>query len=147
MLFRSGGGGGGGGYAGGNGGSIRPFDATAYGGYYGSSTGDVTADPSGRVPGGSDQPYYSGTAGYGGGMSGLGSNGSVVLEMNIGGAAIEYNGNWQSVLKTYVKSQGVWNPVRATFVKNNNVWSSVNGSFAPTVTSLSANWGTNPRSY
>ena len=142
-----GGGAGGGGYAGGNGGGVPGGDQGGYAGYYGSSLGDVVANPSGRVPGGTNQPYYSGSLGYGGLNTNSGSNGFVVLDMNVGGGSIKVDGTWQGIQKTYVKTNGSWQPVQATYVKNNGVWSPINGSFAPVFTSVSGNWGSNPRSY
>ena len=132
-----GGGAGGGGYAGGQG----------YAGYYGSSLGDVVANPSGRTPGGIGQPYYSGSAGYGGTNTQVGAGGFVVLDMNVGGGSVKYNGNWESVQETYVKNAGDWKAVQATYVKNGGTWSPINGSFAPAFTTVSGNWGSDPRSY
>jgi hypothetical protein len=71
----------------------------------------------------------------------------VVLDMNVGGGSVKYNGNWESVQKTYVKNSGAWKEVQATYVKNNGVWSPINGSFAPVFTGLSGLWGTDPRPY
>lgn len=142
-----GGGAGGGGYAGGNGGGTPGGDQGGYAGYYGSSLGDVTANPSGRTPGGVNQPYYSGSVGYGGTNTRGGSSGYVVLDMNVGGGSVKYNGNWESVQTTYVKTNGIWQPVQATYVKDGGVWSPINGSFAPTFTTVSGSWGTDPRLY
>jgi hypothetical protein len=142
-----GGGAGGGGYAGGNGGATPGGDQGGYAGYYGSSLGDVTTNPSGRVPGGTGQPYYSGSVGYGGVNTQGGSSGYVVLDMNVGGGSVKYNGAWASVQRTYVKNAGSWQAVQATYVKNNGIWSPINGSFAPTFTTVSGSWGTDPRSY
>jgi len=105
------------------------------------------ANPSGRTPGGTGQPYYSGSVGYGGINTQGGSSGYVVLEMNVGGSSVKYNGNWESVQETYVKDAGLWKQVQATYVKNNGVWSPITGSFAPVFTTVSGFWGTDPRSY
>ena len=142
-----GGGAGGGGYAGGQGGGCPGGDQGGYAGYYGSNLGDVVANPSGQTPGGTSQPYYSGSAGYGGGRGGVGNSGYVVLDMQVGGGSIKYNGNWASVQKTYIKNSGVWKAVQATYVNNGGTWSPINGSFAPTFTTVSGSWGTDPRSY
>ena len=142
-----GGGAGGGGYAGGNGGNIRIGDEGGYAGYYGSSLGDTVANPSGRTPGGVNQPYYSGSVGYGGVNTQGGSSGYVVLDMNVGGGSVKYDGNWESVQTTYVKNSGIWKQVQATYVKTNGVWSPINGSFAPAFTTVSGSWGTDPRPY
>jgi hypothetical protein len=140
-------GGGGGGYAGGNGGPVFGGDQTGYAGYYGSNLGDVVANPSGRTPGGTGQPYYSGSVGYGGTNTQSGSSGYVVLDMNVGGGSVKYNGAWESVQKTYVKNAGAWKAVQATYVNNGGTWSPINGSFAPTFTTVSGSWGSDPRSY
>jgi|688.fasta_scaffold15319_3 hypothetical protein len=140
-------GGGGGGYAGGNGGPVVGGDQTGYAGFYGSSLGDVVANPSGRTPGGTNQPYYSGSVGYGGVNTNGGSSGYVVLDMAVGGASVKFNGNWESVQRTYIKTNGVWQPVQATYVKDNGTWSPISGSFAPTFTTVVGNWGSDPRSY
>jgi len=142
-----GGGAGGGGYAGGQGGGTPGGDQGGYAGYYGSNLGDVVANPSGRTPGGTGQPYYSGSVGYGGVNTQGGSSGYVVLDMNVGGGSVKYNGAWESVQKTYVKNAGAWKAVQATYIKNGGTWSPINGSFAPTFTTVSGSWGADPRSY
>jgi len=142
-----GGGAGGGGYAGGNGGETPGGDQGGYAGYFGSSLGDVVINPSGRTPGGTGQPYYSGSAGYGGTNTQVGTGGYVVLDMTVGSSSVKYDGNWEPVQKTYVKNAGVWNAVQATYVKNGGTWSPINGSFAPAFTTVSGNWGSDPRSY
>jgi len=142
-----GGGAGGGGYAGGNGGATPGGDQGGYAGYFGSSLGDIVINPSGRTPGGIGQPYYSGSAGYGGTNTQVGAGGYVVLDMNVGGGSVKYNGNWESVQKTYVKNAGTWKAVQATYVKNGGTWSPINGSFAPVFTTVSGYWGTDPRGY
>lgn len=142
-----GGGAGGGGYAGGNGGGTPGGDQGGYAGYYGSSLGDIVANPSGRTPGGTNQPYYSGSVGYGGVNTRVGSSGYVVLDMNVGGGSVKYNGDWESVQTTYVKNSGVWKQVQATYVKEGGVWSPINGSFAPVFTTVSGFWGSDPRTY
>jgi len=142
-----GGGAGGGGYAGGNGGAVRGGDQGGLAGYYGSSLGDVTADPSGQTPGGTNQPYFNANSYGGRNGGGAGGSGYVVLDMRVGGSSVKYNGTWAGVQKTYVKNAGLWQPVQATYVKNNGVWSPINGSFAPVFTTVSGSWGTDPRSY
>jgi len=142
-----GGGGGGGGYAGGNGGPTVNGDQTAYAGYFGSNLGDIVANPNAQTPGGTNQPYYSGAIGYGGSNTRFGGPGYVVLDINVGGGSVKYNGDWESVQKTYVKTNGVWQPVQATYIKDNGVWSPINGSFAPVFTTVSGFWGTDPRTY
>jgi hypothetical protein len=107
----------------------------------------VVINPSGRTPGGTGQPYYSGSVGYGGVATSGGSSGYVVLDMNIGSGSIKYNGNWELIEKTYVKTSGVWQPVQAAYTKINGVWSPIVGSFAPPFTTVSGSWGTDPRSY
>ena len=139
-------GGGGGGYAGGNGGPVFGGDQTGYAGYYGSSLGDVTADPSGQTPGGTNQPYFNANS-YGGANTGNGGSGYVVLDMRVGGGSVKYNDAWAGVQKTYIKNAGVWQPVQATYVNNGGTWSPINGSFAPVFTTVSGSWGTDPRSY
>jgi len=140
-------GGGGGGYAGGNGGPTYGGDQTGYAGYFGSGLGDVVTDPSGRAPGGTNQPYYTGSAGYGGVTTGGGNSGYVVLDMAVGGSSVKYNGDWATVQKTHIKHEGLWRQVQATYVKNNGAWKAVNGSFAPVFTTVSGYWGTDPRGY
>lgn len=142
-----GGGAGGGGYAGGNGGSTPGGDQGGLAGYYGASSGDLVSNPSGITPGGTNQPYYSGSAGQGGPATGSGSNGYVVLDMSIGGSSVKYNGIWRGIQQTYVKNAGSWNAVQATYIKNGGTWLPVNGSFAPAFTTVSGSWGTDPRLY
>jgi hypothetical protein len=142
-----GGGAGGGGNGGGNGGGTPGGDTGGYAGYYGSALGDVTADPNGRVPGGTGQPYYSGLVGYGGVNTGSGTSGYVVLDMRVAGGSVKYNGTWPAIQTTYVKDAGLWKPVQATYVKNNGVWSPITGSFAPVFTTVSGLWGIDPRGY
>lgn len=142
-----GGGGGGGGYAGGNGGGTPSGDQGGYAGYYGSGLGDIVLNPSGRVPGGINYPFYTGSVGYGGTNTNNGSSGYVVLDMNVGGGSVKYNGAWESVQRTYVKNSGIWQQVQATYVKDSGVWSPINGSFAPVFTTVSGLWGSDPRSY
>jgi len=141
-----GGGAGGGGYASGNGGGVRGGDQGGLAGYYGSNLGDVTADPSGRTPGGANQPYFNSNS-YGGYNTGAGGTGYVVLDMAVGGSSVKYNDIWAGIQKTYVKNAGVWQPVQATYVNNGGTWSPINGSFAPVFTTVSGLWGTDPRSY
>jgi hypothetical protein len=141
-----GGGAGGGGYASGNGGGVRGGDQGGLAGYYGSNLGDVTADPSGRTPGGANQPYFNSNS-YGGYNTGAGGTGYVVLDMAVGGSSVKYNYIWAGIQKTYVKNAGGWQPVQATYVNNGGTWSPINGSFAPVFTTVSGLWGTDPRSY
>lgn len=142
-----GGGAGGGGYAGGNGGSEQGGDQGGNAGYYGSSLGDIVANPSGRTPGGTGQPYYIGGTGYGGSPTGGGASGLVVLDMQVGGGSIKVDGNWESVKKAYVKNAGIWKTVEATYVKDGGVWTPITGSFAPTFTTVPGYWGSDPRGY
>ena len=142
-----GGGAGGGGYAGGQGGSTPGGDQGGLAGYYGSSLGDIVANPSGQFPGGTGQPYYSGAVGYGGVNTQPGWSGYVVLDMAVGGISVKNGGVWNAVKQTYVKNGGVWAPVQAAYVKNGGVWTPVSGSFAPVFTTVSGSWGADPRSF
>lgn len=142
-----GGGAGGGGYAGGQGGGVPGGDQGGYAGFYGSSLGDIVDNPSGRTPGGTGQPYYSGSVGQGGVNTSAGTSGYVVLDMNISGTSIKYDGDWAEIQTTYVKNAGVWAPVKSIYVKNAGVWAPVNGSSAPVFSTVSGSWGTDPRAY
>ena len=141
-----GGGGGGGGYAGGQGGTTPGGDQGGYAGFYGSSQGDTIANPSGRNAGGRSNPYWRG-AGQGGlNNGGAGTSGYAVLEFQVPGIFVHYNGSFQPVIQTYIKVNDAWQTVQSAYIKEGGNWVPVNGSFAPAFENVPNRFGVNPRS-
>jgi hypothetical protein len=136
-----GGGAGGGGYGGGNGGAQAPYDTWGYAGFYGGNTGNLTANPNGRTPGGTNQPYYPGGVGLGGVTTQPGTPGYAVLDFEINGTFVNINNTWQNVKQTWVKDNNTWYPVRGDFVKVNGAWEPVSGTFAPNFGAVSSQFG------
>jgi hypothetical protein len=141
-----GGGGGGGGYAGGNGGTTPGGDQGGYAGYYGSSQGDSTADPDGRTPGGTNNPYWVGAGQGGVNAGGNGTTGYAMFEFDVPGTFVHTSGSFVPVTSTYIKANDIWNLVKSTYIKYNGAWVPVNGSFAPSFENIENRFGINPRS-
>jgi hypothetical protein len=142
-----GGGGGGGGAFGGNGGETPSGDVGAEAGNYGASFGGTNQNPSGRTPGGSTNPFYSGGAGRGGSSSaGAATNGYAVFEFDLTGIYVHDNISFQPVQQVWVRNEGAWRPVQSVYVKYNDQWRPVLGATAPNFVTLSqAKMGVNPR--
>jgi len=137
-----GGGGGGGGWGAGNGGAQAPYDTWGYAGFYGGNRGDVSANPSGRVPGGVNQTYYpGGGVGYGGDTTQAGNPGYAVLDFEINGTFVKVDNTWQNVKQTWVKDQGTWYPVKGDFINVNGTWEPVSGTYAPNFEAASGQFG------
>jgi hypothetical protein len=141
-----GGGGGGGGEGGGNGGFVRSGDQGAYAGSFGGGLG-FTANPSGRTPGGTGNPYYVPNVGQGGiNGGGAGVSGYAMMEFDISGTWINVSGaGWKQVNDVYVKSSNNWNKVKGIWAKDNGVWVPVINSYAPNWSVVTGKFGINPR--
>jgi hypothetical protein len=126
-----GGGGGGGGLGGGNGGLIVAGDSGANAGSFGLSSGP-SQNPSGRTPGGTNNPYYRGQAGVGGGASANGSAGVAVLLFDLPGSFVHTGVSFVPIQQTWINVNGAWQPTQAVYIKNNGVWASTVDSFPPT---------------
>jgi len=137
-----GGGAGGGGWGAGQGGNQAPYDTWGYPGFYGGNRGDVSANPSGRAPGGTGQGYYpGGGVGYGGTTGQAGNPGYAVLDFDINGTFVKVNDGWQPVKQTWVKDNGDWYPVKGDFVNVNGIWEPVSGTYAPNFVVASGQFG------
>jgi hypothetical protein len=140
-----GGGGGGGGWGGGQGGTTPGGDQGGYAGSPGLSSGTVTADPSGRTPGGTSNQYWR-NAGQGGNLNGGdGTTGYAVFEFDVSGIFVHVNGQFNPVNETYVKANGVWNQVKSVYIKQGGTWIPVNGSTTPAFENVANRFGVNPR--
>lgn len=155
-----GGGAGGGGYRGGNGGPARGYEATGFGGAYGSSysSNGETQNPSGRDPGGNTNPLKPSTVGIGGlgfnpyaGQANTnGTSGYAVFEYNIVGSYINTGGNvWSPLRDTFIHHDGQWNVVKNTFINVNGQWKAVVNSTTniPNFVSQPADFGVSYRSF
>ena len=156
-LLGGSGGGAGGGQSGGNGGHLggatptnpaarSNSDATA--GSYGESIGGGYALPSGRTPGGTTEPRYSGSSvgGYGGnqwplsnGQNGL--NGSAVLQFDISGSYVRDAGLWKTIRDTYIRNNDQWQRVQNMYVNNQGSWELVYGTTPPVFSAASGSFG------
>lgn len=153
----SGVGGGGGGGAGGNGGAGNPSEGLAQAGAFGLRLGDVTQAPNARQPGGTNTPYYAGSAGIGGigqtlsnGGGQPGTSGYAVVVMTPRSLFVKDGGNWNPINAIYARTSTGWARVKAVFVKQANVWTPVvgaNNDYAPTFSNVPSNFGTIPRPY
>jgi len=137
-------GGGGGGWGGGEGGTTPAGDVGGLAGSFGLSSGTATADPSGRTPGGTSNPYWRG-AGQGGAERGEGTTGYAVFEFDVSGIFVHVDGVFNPVRDLYVKANGVWNPVNAAFIKQSGQWEPILGSTTPEFENVANKFGTNPR--
>lgn len=146
-----GGGAGGGGYRGGNGGYTISGDQGAYAGTNGTSSGDVVANPTNINPANSNSPYYTGNPGRGGrgsnGNGSAGTSGYAVFDFDVSGLYIKESGSFTPVNTTYVKNNNVWTPVQTIWIKDGGTWKQVQGGSPPVFTSVSGNFGINPRPY
>lgn len=141
-----GGGGGGGGWAGGNGGPQAPYDTWGYAGYYGGNLGSLSENPSGRVPGGTGNGYWSGGVGYGGANgAGAGNPGYAVLEFEINGTFLNSDGTFYPVKETWVKDGGVWKVTNGVYINVAGVWKPVDGTLAPNFGLVSGSYGYSSR--
>lgn len=145
-----GGGAGGGGFGGGNAGywgggsSLSPwnyFDATGQGGMYGTSYGDVTADPSGRNPGNNSSAYYPGSVARGGTVGENGQNGYAVVELAPNKVYVRNGGVWNLVNTVWVKNSGVWQSVQQLWIKQNGIWKPTLHSSAPDFVTAPSDFG------
>lgn len=156
-----GGGGGGGGWPSGNGGrrggatpsnpnDVADRDGTA--GSYGQTLGpNGAANPSGLTPGGTDNPYYSGSSVGGlGGSRGQasssgqsGKNGYAVFELDISSDFYVRDQNlWKKVNDVYVHSNNAWQQVKNAYIRNNNQWQLIFSTDPPTFAFQSGGFGT-----
>lgn len=151
-VFIAPGGGGGGGYYGGNGG--YPGYVSGEGGSYGTSYGDVTADPTNQEAAGADTTYYSyvGLAGKGSTgetyLGGPGRNGAAVFVFyGLGGSFVNVSGTFNKILQTYIKLDGQWQQVKSTYIKQNGIWvpTADSSDAAPIFNGIPGNWGIDPR--
>ena len=142
-----GGGGGGGGEGGGNGGLVRSGDNGAFAGSFGNGLGSSVAIPSGRTPGGFNNPYYVPSVAQGGaGGGGNGISGYAVAAFEISGISVNVPGlGWTQTTDVFVKTNSVWQQVRGTWIKSNNVWEPAINSYAPNWVAVAGKFGTNPR--
>lgn len=145
------GGGGGGGYFGGNGGL---GGVHGEGGSYGTSYGDVTANPTNWRSAGFNSEYYSyvGLAGSGSqggyGIGGTGRSGAAVFVFyGLGGIWVHDGVMFNPVQNVYIKHNSAWSLVQNLYQKQAGVWSPTNDSqsYAPTFGPLLGNWGIDPR--
>jgi len=137
-------GGGGGGWGGGEGGTTPAGDVGGLAGSFGLSSGTATANPAGRTPGGTSNPYWRG-AGQGGTERGEGTTGYAVFEFEVSGIFVHVDGVFNPVRDLYVKANGVWNPVNAAFIKQSGQWLPILGSTTPEFENVANKFGTNPR--
>jgi len=141
-----GGGGGAGGWQGGNGG-YAAYLANSEAGSNGSSYGASYQAPSGRTPGGINNPYYSGGAARGGLSTQQGSAGYAMFLFQAQGISVHNGTSFQSVKNTYVKANGIWNRAKAMYIKQNGVWQPVLGTDVIYFTSQSGEFGVDSRVY
>jgi hypothetical protein len=147
-----GGGGGGGGWGGGNAGYTNDITGTVGAGYFGGGLGYVD-NPSGRLPGGINSPYWVQSVGYGGrprafgpSETGNGVGGYAVLEFNVNGIWVNQpSQGWRQTQDVFVKANNVWNEVKGVWVKSAGVWEPVISSYAPNWTTITGRYGVNPR--
>lgn len=143
-----GGGGGGGGWAGGNGGQVVPgySDAGGYAGVYGLSSGNGI-NPSGRTPGGANNPYYPSGIAVGGTPGGNpGTVGYAVFEFDVPGTIVNTSaGGWDPAIETYIKINGAWVRAETPYIKKDGIWYPVNG-YAPVFEDIDGQFGSSPRS-
>jgi len=146
-----GGGAGGGGYRAGDGVFCWSGDV---GGGGGSSTslGTVTANPTGRVPGGYNSTYYpaGNVVAYGGapGNGSPGGPGYAVIELIPHTILVHKDGVFNPALNTYLKVAGQWRDVFGVFLKINDEWvpvAGVNSNYAPVFAINTDNFGINAR--
>jgi hypothetical protein len=142
-----GGGAGGGGVTGGQGGATPSGDQGAYAGVYGTSNGTSSANPSGRLPGGTGTPYYSTTVGLGGVNRQAGLSGYASFVFNIPGVFINQDGTYTPVSKVWVNDAGVWKPVQSVWVNNNGTWEQVLGGASPVFTPVLGDFAVGSRPY
>jgi hypothetical protein len=150
-------GGGGGGGAGGNGGAGQGGEGLAQAGAFGLRLGDVTQAPNGIQPGGTNTPYYAGSAGIGGigqntgnGGGQPGTSGYAVVVLTPRSFFVKDGGIWNPINAIYARTSTGWTRVKAVFVKQANVWTPVvgaNDDYAPIFSNVSSNFGTIPRPY
>jgi hypothetical protein len=147
-----GGGGGGGGWGGGNAGYTNGFNSLVGAGYYGGGLGYVD-NPSGRLPGGTTNPNWVPSVGYGGrqrafgpGETGNGVGGYAVLEFNVNGVWVNQpSQGWVQTRDVFVKANNNWNEVKGVWIKSAGVWEPVISSYAPNWEPISGRFGINPR--
>lgn len=142
-----GGGGGGGGQGGGNGGFVRPGDQGANAGFFGGGLGNNVINPTGRSPGGTNNPYYIPNVGQGGSRGGgAGTSGYTLMQFDINGIWVNIPGSgWVSPNNVYAKSNNAWNRVQSTWIKDGGVWAPIINSYAPNWTVVPGKFGINPR--
>lgn len=141
-----GGGGGGGGNGGGNGGYLPGGDQGGYAGSFGGGLG-ATADPSGRIPGGSGSAYYVPATGQGGaGGGGAGNGGYAMMTFDVSGLWVNLpSQGWVQTTDLYAKSNNTWKKAKGIWVKNGGVWEPVISSYAPDWSVVPGKFGINPR--
>jgi hypothetical protein len=147
-----GGGAGGGGWRAGNGGYCGSGDVGGGGGGSSTSYGDVTANPTGRVPGGFNSTYYPGgsVVAYGGaaGNGSAGGPGYTVLELVPHTILVHKDGVFNPALNVYLKIADQWRGVFGVFLKINGAWvpvAGVNSNYAPAFSANTDNFGINAR--
>jgi hypothetical protein len=135
-----GGGGGGGGLRGGLGGAYRGGDSGAQAGSFGSSSspGQESFD---RTAAGTDNEYYSGSPGTGGGPAGNGTAGYAVFEFNVPGNFVHYEGTFRPAVP-FVKINNEWKSPEVTWIKTEGTWKPLVGSYAPEFIKFPDNFGT-----
>jgi hypothetical protein len=141
-----GGGGGGGGLGGGQGGTCPGGDQGGFAGSFGLSSGNVTVNPSGQNPGGTNNSYWSGAGKGGLPNGGDGIAGFAMFEFEVSGAFVHTAGQFTPVIQTYIKDNNVWNEVQAIYIKQAGTWVPINGSIAQTFDNVLNQFGVNPRS-
>jgi hypothetical protein len=154
-----GGGAGGGGYRGGNGGAGRGYEATGYGGAYGTSytTSGTTQNPSGRNPGNANDPLRPPAVGVGGAgyipypeqSNTDGGSGYAVFEFNIVGSYFNTGSLWQPIRDVFLYHNNQWNVVKNTFMNVNGEWRAVTNSSnnVPQFVSQPSKFGVSYREY
>ena len=147
-----GGGAGGGGWQAGNGGYCGSGDVGGGGGGSSTSLGTVTANPTGRVPGGFNSTYYPGgsVVAYGGaaGNGSAGGPGYTVLELVPHTILVHKDGVFNPALNVYLKIADQWRGVFGVFLKINGAWvpvAGVNSNYAPAFVANTDNFGINAR--
>lgn len=141
-----GGGGGGGGLGGGNGGNLRDGDQGGLAGGNGRSSAPFEL-PSGIIPGGTSNQYYTGRVGYGGAPAAPGAAGYAMFVFDVTGVSVHWGGAFAPVSKAYIKQSNDWKLVKSIYVKESGVWRLVNGGAVPAFGASPSSFGLNPRPY
>lgn len=147
---------GGGGYRAGQGGLVRGYEQTGYGGTYGTSysVNGEALDPSGTTPAGTSSPYWLPTVGFGGRLGSTtqtptsGGNGYAVFEFTQRNASIKNAGSWSSINSVYIKQSGAWKQIKGAWTKQNGTWVSLFGgnNNVPSFITVPGRFGYEPRS-